>query len=165
MGCDIHVYTEYGTGSYWTSLAKYDCNRDYYFFGKLAGVRGGKALIEPKGIPKDVGITAKYDYLLFVTKKESANNEEKSCTLEQAERWVREGSSKWWIERKRTKDWVTNPDYHSMSWLTSGELARVFDACRNEDESVSPVWQSIFVSLKEMEKAGDKSRVVFWFDN
>lgn len=67
MGCDIHAYAEAKMFGRWIPMGKivkdhrgqimvgyvYE-GRNYSLFGKLAGVRGGDILIEPRGIPEDV---------------------------------------------------------------------------------------------------------------
>ncbi len=63
MGTDIHIFIEYrepspilGIPSPWkpAHVAELSMRRWYKLFGALAGVRGGAAAIEPRGLPKDV---------------------------------------------------------------------------------------------------------------
>jgi hypothetical protein len=87
MGADIHAYAEAKIDSKWVPCGRviYECveyapvsecpdtykfivdkvydGRDYALFGKLAGVRGGTAIIKPRGFPDDASekIRSHYD--------------------------------------------------------------------------------------------------------
>lgn len=56
MGCDIHGGIEWRSNpdaSWFTHCILKGMGRDYELFGKLAGVRGGGCLVEPRGFPDD----------------------------------------------------------------------------------------------------------------
>lgn len=61
MGCDIHMFVEYGSYTSHDGDQCWDCvgghwnpGRDYHMFTILAGVRGdeGDMLFEPRGVPE-----------------------------------------------------------------------------------------------------------------
>jgi len=65
MGCDIHPYIARRTGDGDLEPFMYsqlDLSRNYLMFGLLAGVRGGEALFEPRGLPDGVPFTYQFDY-------------------------------------------------------------------------------------------------------
>lgn len=63
MGCDIHIYAEVRTGNGEWHLVEENakplvirCDRNYYLFAMLAGVRGGRGIVpfsEARGVPPD----------------------------------------------------------------------------------------------------------------
>ena len=146
MGCDIHDWAEVrGPDGRWTKCGDvfaytyFDPNepenewnrrltdspysgRNYRLFAVLAGVRndyGIRPIAKPRGVPDDVSPKVLKEYVLTVVPERTAENEEERvCTARDAERWVAGGSSVW-IEEGRM---VTNPDWHSASWLTLREL-------------------------------------------
>lgn len=67
MGCDIHYVLEKRVGAKWVGILWTDYSdrslakqRDYGFFGKLAGVRGEPAGRWPKMIPPDISDLSLY---------------------------------------------------------------------------------------------------------
>ena len=147
MGCDIHDWAEVrGPDGRWTKCGAVFKNpfhrpedeqnefwnspvtdspyegRNYRLFAVLAGVRndyGIVPIVEPRGVPHDVSPEVLKEYVLTVVPERMAENEEERvCTVQEAERWVASGSSVW-VEQGRV---VTNPDWHSASWLTLREL-------------------------------------------
>jgi hypothetical protein len=89
------------------------------------------------------------------------------CLVESAERWVEKGYSKWLDEGHTT---ITNPDYHSCSWLTASELRECFDDCfKNEDGTYHGdyvEWLGLVSLCEGIESDGKhECRVVFCFDN
>lgn len=151
MGCDIHAYLQYApkeprSPDDWPradSFAKLSIGRDYALFALMAGVRdhsGFGPVVEPRGVPMPLSYQIDGDYFTFVS---PAGKEETDDTVsqERAEGWVASGASKWREDmdkdpnvQKRT--WVTGPDWHTPSWLTSAEFAQVvsryFDLCQKE---------------------------------
>lgn len=111
---------------YITSVSRFSLSRNYTIFALMAGVRayeGSTVLFGPRGLPEKVGWEADYDNTLYVVEGET--NEEYCVSRERAERWVASGSSQWTTADKR---WVTQPDWHSHSWLTLEEFEQVRDA-------------------------------------
>ena len=170
MGCDIHCYMEYvapmtdDPSQYWWHSfgGQIRPGRNYHLFGKLAEVRGGTAIFPPRGIPKDdLGSAARDDYYYFVTSTPG----DECVTKEKAEAWVKIGQAEW---RDDKQHFVSNPDWHSASWLTTAELLKVL-----EGEDLNLEWEAIKNTLLFFEQAGQflpcgrgcRARLVFWFDN
>lgn len=161
MGCDIHAYIEYQpyketNPDYWYLFADLSLMRDYAMFGLMAGVRGGDALIEPRGFPKNSA--AKYEYFLLVVDHEA--DEERTCSRENAERWVANGNSEWGEEDHSL---VSDPDWHTPSWLTSEEYRRVIETYKAtyRERGECSEYEAVLVMLENL----PNSRIVFWFDN
>ena len=138
MGCDIHLYIEYkskktefdGYDSGWQSFGKsINPGRNYAMFGLMANVRNcysdGKlpVLVEPRGMPEDACYTATDDNRIYISETES---EDYVC-METAKRWVNSGSSKFINDNDGNPTWVTQPDWHSHSWLTTSEFESVLN--------------------------------------
>ena len=138
MGCDIHLYIEYkskktefdGYDSGWQSFGgRINPGRNYAMFGLMANVRNcysdGKlpVLVEPRGMPEDAGYTATDDNRIYISETES---EDYVC-METAKRWVESGSSKFINDNDGNPTWVTQPDWHSHSWLTTSEFESVLN--------------------------------------
>ncbi len=65
MGCDMHAFVERldVESSIYYPIARLQVDRDYEFFGAVAGVREEvPALFEPRGIPADVSISTRLQY-------------------------------------------------------------------------------------------------------
>lgn len=126
MGCDIHVYLELVEEisvdkEYIYSVAEFYPGRNYWLFSLMAGVRNDSnpnlLLFPPKGLPKEVGYIARYENELFVP--ENYTGEERTTSRENADKWIAAGKSK---QGYHGEKWVTNPDWHSHSWLTTKEM-------------------------------------------
>jgi hypothetical protein len=170
MGCDIHLSVEYRRktkkhdhDSYWNSFGGIAQNygRNYNLFSKMNrevrnpdGVQG----FEERGLPSDIDHFVKSKNECYVMDCET--DAEDCCSRSDAERWVKNGSSKWVNDEKT---WVTQPDWHSHSWLTFEEFKEcVFETC---DFGWGIRWHSIVSAMETMESNGFETRVVFWFDN
>jgi len=121
MGCDIHCYIEYKkkNSDRWINFGgRINPGRNYQMFGTMAGVRNDSVVyIEPRGFPEDCGYSAKNDNLLYISEFE----EEGHVSKEKAEQCVKYGQ-KYVKDSEGVDTWVTNPDFHSHSWLTSIEF-------------------------------------------
>ena len=156
MGCDIHCYIEYKSPDTdgWSDFGRINPGRNYDLFGKLAGVRRIEVtpVVEPRGLPEDVAYAASSDAWLFVT---DTGSSEGCCSREQAEQWVGWGAR----YRNSEKEFVSNPDWHSHSWLTPNEFAIAIEG------SGEPEYEAILAAMRSFEAGGFQARVVFWFDN
>lgn len=178
MGCDIHMYIEYGykkrnterkeknEPEYWNSFGgKINAGRNYVMFGHLAGVRSEVPNpLKPKGLPdfETLGYKSRGDAFLFIRDKKDDNDED-SCTLENAKRW---GGKI--IERDGKPIFTEHPDWHSHSWLTTKEFADVINDYDNNKDNWGNVieYKAILAAMETLEKTGEyDARVVFWFDN
>lgn len=69
------------------------------------------------------------------------------------------------------KDW--KPDNHHASWLTTAELRDCLDEAQKRlvavkepaDNDWLRPYERIYEYMMDYEKAGEPSRIVFWFDN
>ena len=134
MGCDIHLYIEYkskdGYDPAWQGFGgNINPGRNYAMFALMADVRNyysdGKlpVLVERRGMPDDAGYTATDDNRIYISETKS----EDYVSMETANRWVKSGSSKFINDNDGNPIWVTNPDAHSHSWLTTSEFESVIN--------------------------------------
>ena len=140
MGCDIHLYIEYknkkvafdGYKDNWHSFGqRNNPGRNYAMFALMANVRNhysdGKlpVLVEPRGIPDDAEYYSSGDDRIYIS--EEKYDGEHSVTMERAKSWVESGSSKFINNQKGEPTWVTDPDNHSHSWLTTSEFETIIN--------------------------------------
>lgn len=163
MGCDIHCYIEYRplnqehlSQDDWSHFGgRINPGRNYDLFARLAGVRNYdeiEPVAKPRGFPEDAGYAARGAYWMYV----SNSTAEGHCSPERAERWVESGASKY---RDAEKTYVSNPDWHSHSWLTPDEFAIAIGG------SGEPEYDAILAAMRSFEENGFQARIVFWFDN
>lgn len=162
MGCDIHAYVEYTSGrargseDWWSNLTENFGDRDYLWFGILAGVREGDAgLYEPRGLPANLAWRTKDAAFLHVN--DELAETDGYCSVEQATRWG---------DYDPNTKTVPHPDWHSHSWLTTEELGHCI--ARHMEIADYPLevgWLALFTAMKTVEDNGGKARIVFWFDN
>ena len=175
MGCDIHLYIEYrsknaaNTDQYWQSFGqRTNPGRNYFMFALLANVRNYDELPVPyalRGMPDDAGYDSGYDNRLYI----SNEFDEHTVTMERAEQWVKSGSSKFINNERGEPTWVTHPDWHSHSWLTTNEYENVINLYLAQPFAkpfgLEPRYQVVLASMKAFEQLGYDARIVFWFDN
>lgn len=126
MGCDIHAYLEYqpknnGDCNY-QCFGEIDLYRNYLMFSIMAGVRGETVLFSPRGFPEKTSFRVTDDNFLFI----SDSKGEGFTDAETAKRWVKYGSY-YKYDINGNPAWVSNPDWHSHSWLTCSEFKQVLD--------------------------------------
>lgn len=153
MGCDIHAYIEYqNKGGRWENVQgvwtakrgarfghKYDestsgyLDRDYRMFGLLAGVRIPELVRhEPRGIPEGLASRTFDAYALNVDDEHLAKypDSEYAVSNAKADSWVRSGSSHEIVRLNYQGEpvnsrYISGPDWHTASWLTSHEFAEI----------------------------------------
>ena len=159
MGCDIHAYLEYRPGwstndQYWWCFAELNISRNYALFEALAGVRGelANAVIPPRGLPKNLAYITQFENVLYISDEKAGR--EHWCSSADAARWVAKGVSHYANEEKTS---VSNPDWHTPSWLTSDEVQLVAERLPD-----NPDIQMIAALMKASPLT---VRLVFWFDN
>jgi len=179
MGADIHMYVEYvnkeskkrreenGEPPYWMSFGRrINPGRNYIMFGLLAGVRyDSDKSLEPKGLPTDLGYTSMRDSRLFITEDGEGDGE---TTMENAIRWNENYKCKLYNGSNGEPTWVDHPDWHSHSWLTTKEFAKVLKTYKELKENWgTPIeYDALLAAMKTLEKGGHhEARIVFWFDN
>lgn len=154
MGCDIHCYIEYkpAESNDWSDFGGcINPGRNYDLFAKLAGIRNYDEITpiaKPRGYPEDAAGAARCDQWMYVTDSPG----EGYCSPERAECWVENGASKY---RDSEKKYVSNPDWHTHSWLTADEFAVAIEG------SGEPEYEAILAAMRSFEAGGAQARIVF----
>jgi hypothetical protein len=180
MGADIHLYVEYDDGnnepfSIVDDIRGYSSGdflipRDYHLFAVLAGVRSYDKITpryEPRGIPEIASPDIINAYYINILDDENERLEEADVSREQAEEWLSSGLSHIrdsWIKKI---GFVSNPEYHTPSWLYRDEIIKSFDDTYYKLQDMPYEFQVIVELLESLERYFGKNRVrvVFWFDN
>ncbi len=82
--------------------------------------------------------------------------EPRTVLRETAERYLKRGS------KQVDKHTITDPDWHTPSWLVLEELERVRESLESRSEDLD----AVIAMMRELERSGRKrARLVFWFDN
>ena len=166
MGCDIHLFVEYkkpGWDSWSNFGSQFRLGRHYGVFTSLAGVRSYGDEVKPvaqlRGIPDGIGYRTRGDYLYFVC--ENPNEDSNETDKERADKWVAGGSSVWSGDRH-----VTDPDAHSMSWLTPDEYDQAINySLEGRVIHDREDYRALLAAMRSLEQSGYEVRTVFWFDN
>ena len=166
MGCDIHIYVEYkevSSKNWYPFGRRFNPGRSYNLFDKLAGVRGcSSPETAGRGIPKDVSWAADHDNIVSIDYKLMPNHGSSDNCVDSvtAAKWVETCGSKY-IEDQIVSGGkpsaVTNPDWHSRSWCTSKEFAKVVKYGGAE-------YKALLAAVKYLER-NHEVRLIFWFDN
>lgn len=156
--------------------------RNYSIFASMAGVRCNEPepIVQPRGFPSDAGWAARSGNNLYIVDHDT--DAEGHCSRDQAMRWVASGSSEYVGDEKpeppaegeitefegvvvatKNPTWVTHPDWHTHSWLTTDEYARAIRKVGKPSEE--PEYYAILAAMRQFEAAGFDARLVFWFDN
>ncbi len=167
MGCNSHTYIEYRRKEYandgWNSLLQEEVDsRNYNLYAKMAGVRNyceTTPVSPPRGFPDDAGSAAKGDYYLRINDELAAKEYDGYVSSERASKWVSESISFFPPDGSNS---ISNPDWHSASWLTGEEFCSAVREIASDDI----YWMAIAAMVESVNKAdGYECRVVFWFDN
>jgi len=162
MGCDIHCYMEYkpATSDRWSSFGgRINPGRNYAAFGQLAGVRGGTAMVDPRGVPDGLGWQAADDNRIYISDTPSDG----TVTPQKAAQWVASGSSHYIMSHDGRPVCVSHPDHHTHSWLAPDEWEAAL--ARETEWPVGVEYRAMSAAMRELERSGAQVRVVFWFDN
>lgn len=184
MGCDIHgPFLETcaidDDKPRWWCQAKFRFSRNYWLFALMANVRNydndkdgvfrGEMCYKPLGYPKDASWETNENYFVYIN--DEPDGVERSCTRKKAEEWVAHGCS---FYKDEDKHYVSDPDAHSATWLTTLELEDVYQRYKTvleesgEDESERRIKsvEALLAAMKSLESNPTvKCRIVFWFDN
>lgn len=158
MPCDIHCYVEYKSpkSDYWESFGgRFDLERDYDLFGRLAGLRRSSVapLVEPRGIPNDLAFSASNDYWVYICHDPDTSGTQVRPGI--AAKWV-SGGAKY---KPGDSSYVANPDWHTATWLTGDEFATALaDYTAHE-------YDALLAAMQSLEASGYVTRLVMWFDN
>lgn len=158
MGCDIHAYIEYqpfeNQTDYWWSVGHIHIRRDYLLFGVLAGVRWPiSPVVEPRGVPDHLGFDASDDYWEHINETEREWREG-YVNPSKAAAWLNRGDS---VMHPRDARRISNPDWHTPTWLTVDELAAAqerYAAQLVDDESAFA--EAVRQSRRIAEATGDE---------
>lgn len=168
MGCDTHMYIEYrrkdNEEKTWRDFgSRINPGRNYFLFGIISeGVRCETTFnFPPKGMPEDAAYAARNDNRLYISEHEGDGN----TTLQRAQKWVDSGHCKFINGGDGKPTWVTHPDWHSHSWLSTAEFEKAMEFYRENGHGTEPEYEALLASMKRFEELGYESRVVFWFDN
>jgi hypothetical protein len=150
---------------------------DYGLFAALAGVRAGPGFLPfqaPRGIPRDVSQHVADRYFVPVLEDDRAGawGIGEHFTPTHAAQLVEAGASRWLPAGTTvpllpaTHGYIAHPDWHSASWLTSGELTLALNHARFQLAAASDELQLLCQYVCAVAaKKGPSTRVVFWFDN
>lgn len=171
MGCDIHCYVEYRTKpphdgvKQWSSFGgNINPGRHYPMFAALAGVRNYDEVTpisEPRGVPEDAGYSARSDNMCYICESEI----EGSVTAERAAEYVEKYGCSYINGHDGKPAFVTDPDWHSRSWLSSDEWEAAINMVGSSEWGSFQEYRAILAALRSFEAHGYDARVVFWFDN
>lgn len=169
MGTDIHAFIEYRHGgTEWRNFGKeFELDRSYDLFEKFAGVRGlvRNAIVPPRGVPGDIAFITRSQYTFVVLDGKEEIHEECATTRKNAERWIANKSSVYFNDNK---SFVTNPDWHTPSWLTLEEYeTALYEMKIQWNGDVNPCYNAVLAAMKNLndDERVSEVRLVFWFDN
>ncbi len=180
MGTDIHLYIEIDSGDqepfsddrFIDSFSDGDIyiSRDYPLFGALAGVRhygDGESLIPPKGIPGFLSNEVNKEYFDYVFDEGEKYWNEDYTKREHAEEYVKRGVSEYKDHHQKEKGWVSNPDWHTPSYLGINEIRKALNHVKLYDINLPIEFKIVMTTLEAIEReyGVGRSRIVFWFDN
>jgi len=103
-----------------------NAGRNYGLFALMADIRNHNELpvaVPSRGMPDDASYYATDGDRMFIC-EDSGDNHVK---MKRAEEWVKDGSSIFINSRNGKPVWVTNPDWHSHSWLTTNEFEGIIN--------------------------------------
>jgi hypothetical protein len=179
MGCDIHAYIEYrdpktkeipNTPKTWCCWGRrYYVWRNYMMFGLLAGVRGqAEPVVEPRGIPDGLSWEVMEDATLKIV-EDGADLDDNEVHREQANKWLESRYSKPFTQGCWGGEYITDPDWHSFTWLTSEELLEAlkrYETLNNDGYQSRPtMYYALLGTMKALEAEGFETRLVLWVDN
>ena len=176
----IHYKDKESTSDWWRDFGgNINPGRDYTMFGVLAGVRnhGMAEALSPKGLPDhSLSWSANDAYYIPIFVKENENDPDHryndsgyEISLEQAKKFEKYGCKIIEINGKPIK--IVNPDWHSVSWLTTKELSTAYKKYNSISKKeggwgkVSSPYKAILHVMRTLEDGGNDVEVVFWFDN
>jgi hypothetical protein len=197
MGCDIHLMVEYDTASVrrqWghslsdqrrpvtpfgpdarllpLSRAPIDMDPHYGLFAALAGVRADEdfaPLIAPRGIPSNCCGEVFAAFHLFVQDRgEDDCLWERGIWRDQAAAMIERGASV--VSERSLRNGcfaITDPEFHSASWLTRDEIVRCLRHADFDPAELCVGFRIVLDALRTLdaEYGAGHSRIVFAFDS
>ena len=164
MRCDIHGCVEwtYDNREHWIPFCEVSLERNYRLFGALAGVRDiTYQQFEPRGFPENAGWQARKSYSLYIVSDKELASEWNDVNVVVESRV---SSFLQWGSVPVDKDHISNPDFHTPSWLTTQELKIACKAIPDYTEDADEML-AIVTMMERLELMGRQCRFIFWFDN
>ena len=180
MGADIHLFAEVEEhrGTFQAvSDGQFLMPRNYDLFAALAGVRADEGFtpkFPPRGIPANVSQHVSDRYFMPVISDEQAATWGigEYATTEYARELVERQLSSWLLLGTTTPlcpstgGYISNPDWHSPSWLTTPEVAEALAHARYPIAQLALEFRLLLEYLQKYAAETDRTaRIVFWFDN
>jgi hypothetical protein len=136
------------------------------------GITSGQPSFREKGIPKDLSYQVVDHYTMTVVEDDEDDGEEPNlCKRKTADSWITSGSSVVWELDNEGKVYrVTNPDWHTPSWLSTDEMQTLterFDLALEERVAEAKTQQEISLrwansGLEKAKKEGDAESIKFF---
>jgi len=166
MGCDIHAHLEL-VDQPALHVARFQMPRNYGLFSLLAGVRydpqempGFDPLYESRGLPPGIS-AAVFEACTYAIDDELAALEvDGYCSRDAAERWIGNGNAAYCDP---SQECVTDPDWHSASWLTGKELEAIHKRYQQLTGERDAWLDAIIGAMHAFTKHQRQNRLVFWF--
>jgi hypothetical protein len=197
MGCDIHLLIEYDVAERWEHAmpdrrrppctpepftssncmrafadGQFFIPRDYRLFAALAGVRrdGDEPLplVAPRGYPDIASGDADDVFFQYVRDEdERPLMDIREATRAEAEAYVARGRSFYRDLPGRPRKWVSNPDWHTPSWLFTAEIRPALRVFGLEPMDCSVEFDIVCGTCAALERfyGPNRARILFWFDN
>jgi len=195
MGTSIHAFIEidyaendnpFGDSAEIRSLAtaEFFVWNDYRLFDALANARQNAlrnarqlCLYAPRGLPEKVSdalfvrhhLMVVDDPLEYVKQQTVFDLPTQVVLRELADRWVADGVARvvkppW---RDEEKSWITNPDWHSVTWFYRHEVEESLSHAGLELDKLKPEIPALLALMRSIDdRLGiNHSRLVCWFSN
>ena len=188
MGRDIHLYLE--TDSKSTSgfgepesfaADRVWIPRSYRLFQALGGLERvdfrvcsftpgePRPIFAPRGLPDPCSDPVSRQYYLPIRFPDEDDpwGPFDVASPEQAARWVESGVSIFADSPVRQNSLVSNPDWHTPSWLFEREVTAALAGCAYPEDELSLEFRAVLHLLRffDQQLGPDRARIVFWFDN
>jgi len=166
MGCDIHAHLELIDRPA-IHVARFDLPRNYSLFSLLAGVRsdpremqGFEPVYEPRGLPAHISSTVSEACTYAIDDELAALEVDGYGSREDAQRWIANGNATYCDS---TYERITDPDWHSVSWLVCDELQAIDTRYQRLTDERDPWLAAIIGAMSAFGEQQRPSRLVFWF--
>ncbi len=111
-------------------------------------------LFPTRGMPSELSGKSFFAWTLRVTTELGLSG--RDILRIDAEKWVAKGASQW-----ITGNFITDPDFHTPSWLITDELAEVQQQYAADTQEAIPALSATIAAMRELPDA----RFIFWFDS
>jgi len=144
--------------------------RDYQLFTALAGVRADEneyPLIAPRGFPEVCCSDTFNEFHLCVVSDAQKDVWPRDIRQSDANALLDRGVAHKVMSLGRPAVWMTDPGFHTPSWLSYPEILAALDHCGYVRSELSIEFRIVLASMNMLDEeyGTDHSRLVFWFDN